>query len=144
MILRLEREPTFDGTTLGDLFVNGLWTCFTLEDAVRDGEKIAHETAIPAGRYPVTITKSLRFGRMLPLIEGVSGFEGIRIHPGNTKADTSGCILVGLAKNISTRQIESSRAALDFLQPQIAHAIAAGEDVRLDVVNASVDALLRV
>lgn len=143
MNLTLVREPTVDGVTMGELLVDGVWACWTLEDAVRDGPKVAHETAIPAGTYNVTITKSLRFGRMLPLVENVPGFEGVRLHPGNTKADTSGCILVGLAKNLSRPEINSSRAALELLQPRIAKALAAGEAVTLKVMNAPADGLKR-
>lgn len=143
MELRLERDPTVDGVTLGALLVDGMWACWTLEDAVREGPKVQHETAIPAGRYAVTITKSLRFGRMLPLVQDVPGFDGIRIHPGNTKADTSGCILVGLMRNPARPEINSSRAALDLLQPKIAHALAAGEPVTLEIMNAPADGLKR-
>jgi hypothetical protein len=90
MELLLQRKPSADGCTIGQLFVDGVFCVFTLEDVVRDGPKIAHETAIPAGRYRVDVTRSQRFGRMLPILLTVPGFDGIRIHPGNVAADTSG------------------------------------------------------
>lgn len=94
MLLRLIREPTIDGATLGSLFLDGVWNCWTLEDALRD-VKLAGETAIPAGRYGLVLDPSARFHRLMPHVLDVPGFEGIRIHAGNTTADTEGCILVG-------------------------------------------------
>jgi len=72
-------------------------------------KKIYGETAIPTGIYKINITYSNKFGKRswairfegkLPLIEDVKGFEGIRIHPGNTNKDTLGCILVGYNKKV--------------------------------------------
>jgi len=69
---------------------------FAVEDRVRaPGVKVQDETAIPAGSYKMKISKSLRFSRDLPEILDVPGFSGIRIHKGNTAADSSGCIIIG-------------------------------------------------
>ena len=78
--------------------------CYTLEDQVRDinkngkfdnGEKkIPGETAIPFGTYDIEVTYSPTFKREMILIKNVSEFSGVRIHGGNTKENTQGCILV--------------------------------------------------
>lgn len=112
MNLLLIRDPSTETTTTGTLFVNGMQFCYTLEDKVRD-KKIAGQTAIPTGKYQVLITWSPRFKRQLPLLINVPGFDGIRIHPGNTHKDTEGCILVG--EYLKGEMVMSSRHAFDRL-----------------------------
>ena len=100
---------------------NGKKICDTLEPTWRDykgGEmKIPKKSAIPEGTYRVVITKSQRFGRYLPLLVGVPGFEGVRIHAGNTSRDTEGCILVG--HNLQVGKVLSSRITLEKLMKLI-------------------------
>ena len=84
-----------DRNIIGDLFIDGEFFCYTLEDERRaDGVKVYGETAIPTGTYNVKVTKSNRFKRLMPLLLDVPLFKGIRIHGGNTSKDTLGCILV--------------------------------------------------
>lgn len=113
MKLRLDRTQRGATCTIGNLYVDGKWECFTLEDVVRKGPKVYGETAIPAGTYTVQITHSKRFNRDLPLLLSVPGFEGIRIHPGNSASDTEGCILVGKSKSLD--RVYNSRDAFNAL-----------------------------
>jgi hypothetical protein len=106
---------------------------FTLEDAVHGGPKIPGETAIPEGRYRIVVTKSQRFGRMLPLLLDVPGFEGIRIHTGNTHAETSGCLLVGQKRD--EHHVLWSGVAMDIFQPIVADALARGQDVFVTICS---------
>src|SRR5262249_6892104 len=68
---------------------------------------------------------SARFQRLLPELQDVPNFTGVRIHPGNTDADTEGCILVGQTK--ATDFIGKSRAAFDVLFPKIQAAAQTGK-----------------
>jgi len=101
MNLELKRISCKPAYTIGKLYIDGKYFCDTLEDAVRPaGVKIKGETAIPVGTYKVEMTMSNRFKRVLPLLLNVPNFDGIRIHRGNTAADTEGCILVGENKQV--------------------------------------------
>lgn len=131
MHLTLQRTEHTADSTIGRLSIDGEPFCYTLEDVVRDGPKVFGQTAIPAGLYQVVITFSPHFQRDLPLLVNVPGFEGVRIHPGNTAADTEGCILVGMDKLADS--IGHSRVAFDALFPKIQAAINAGEGVVIEV-----------
>ncbi len=125
MEILLERNIYTNDSTIGELTF-GDKKVFTLEDKVRDinkdgdlldkgEEKVYGETAIPSGTYQIVITYSNRFKKPLPLLLNVRGFEGIRIHAGNTKANTYGCILLGLGKQ--TNMITESRDAMSIFMP---------------------------
>ena len=119
MKLRLKREDYSDARTIGRLSIDGEDFCWTLEDRVRTGPKVHGQTAIPAGTYAVRLTMSPRFGRILPLLIDVPGFDGVRIHPGNTAADTEGCLLVGTGRTEDT--ITGSRDAFNALMLRLEH-----------------------
>jgi hypothetical protein len=106
MKLKLQRRYRGVDYTIGSLCIDGEDFCDTLEDTDRGLTqtmspeeirkiKIPHETAIPTGAYKVIVNLSPAKRRMLPRLLDVPGFSGILIHRGNTKNDSSGCILVG-------------------------------------------------
>ena len=112
MELKLKRTKLTDACTQGELYVDGEFECYTLEDVVRS-QKIKGQTAIPAGTYSVIVSYSPRFERRLPLLLDVPNFEGVRIHSGNRAEDTEGCILVGRYQGVDW--VGQSRAALTSL-----------------------------
>ena len=108
MKLKVERIYKADTYTIGRLYIDNVFFSNTLEDVVRpDGVKVFGETAIPAGTYKVILNMSNRFKRIMPLLLNVPNFEGIRIHEGNSAADSSGCLLVG--KNTVKGKVTNSK-----------------------------------
>lgn len=113
----MKRDVKAAGYTMGRLYVDGKYFCDTVEDTDRGltsdmtaGDiarvKVAGQTAIPKGKYPVTLNVvSPRFGKRkqyafcegkVPRLVSVPGFDGVLIHIGNSAKDTEGCILVGV------------------------------------------------
>jgi len=140
MKLSLVRNGATGTSTTGELSINGRFECFTLEDMVREvpgkpvsAWKVPGKTAIPCGLYEVTMNYSEHFGTILPLLLNVPGYEGVRIHAGNTAADTEGCILVGQMRNADV--IGRSRAALAKLLPQIQTALNRKERVFIEITK---------
>ena len=99
MEILIQRDKR-DAFTCGTLYINGEYFCDTLERKCIDWskeKKIPGMTAIPDGRYEVVIKVSPSWHRPMPYLLDVPNFRGIMIHPGNTPADSKGCILVGSA-----------------------------------------------
>ena len=98
----------------------------------KKAQKMKGTTAIPEGTYPVVITKSPRFKKWLPLLQGVPDFEGIRIHAGNYPDDTQGCILVG--ENKEKGMVVNSRIWLKRLLDKMTEARERDEAIWMTVV----------
>ena len=135
VVQRIAQKQTY---TIGRLYVDGERYCDTLEDKVRDinrngvfdnGEKKVYgETAIPFGKYEIKMTFSPTFSQksaykafikngLMPEICNVPEFTGIRIHGGNTAADTFGCLLVG--KNTVVGRLTESLATFKPLYAKL-------------------------
>lgn len=135
MELRLTREHFTDNCTIGSLRIDGDdLLLYTLEDKDRKLSqtddlktitdiKVFGKTAIPYGRYEVAMTYSNHFKQVMPLLIGVNGFAGVRIHSGNTANDSEGCILCGYVKDVLNERILNSRPAISELYMLISEAI---------------------
>lgn len=139
MYMQLVREYYTNKSTEGKLFVNGTFECHTLEDTDRNlesgGEKVYGKTAIPKGVYDVRLSMSHRFKKVLPEILNVPQFTGVRIHVGNTSADTDGCILVGVQnKNFTDDFIGQSKIAFDVLMAKMIDAEERNEKITIEIV----------
>lgn len=145
--LLLQRTHANALRTWGKLFVDGVFVCYTLEDAVRevrgqgvDVWKVKGATAIPStsfvGRsYIITLENSPRFGPDTLTINQVPGFVGVRMHAGNTEADTEGCVLLGQAINAAGIVGGTSRPAVQSVKNIAAHARDLHRVVTLEITN---------
>ncbi len=115
-LLLIRKNYSLD-CTIGELFIvdynsqKTIKVAETLEDASTT-HKIYGESCIPTGKYEVQITYSNRFKKNLPILLNVPGYQGIRLHGGNTEKDTLGCILVGMNTDHKTK-IWNCAPALD-------------------------------
>lgn len=135
MKLTLKRIALRSTYTIGKLYVDDAYFCDTLEDTVRDinksgkfdnGEqKIKGKTAIPYGTYEIKWTYSPRFKKYTPQLMNVPSFEGIRVHAGNTSADTEGCLILGENKQVG--KVLNSRATINKFYPIIKEACSNGK-----------------
>lgn len=137
MKIKLKRIALKKDYTIGKLYIDDVYFCDTLEDAVHDlnkngkfdnGEKkIYGQTAIPYGTYEVTTNVvSSRFKNRIwakpyngkiPRLLNVQSFDGVLLHPGSSQLDTSGCILVG--KNTIVGRLTDSQKTFHLLMQKI-------------------------
>jgi len=140
MKILVERFKHNPEETIGKLYIDGVFQCFTLEDQHRD-VKVKTDTRIPAGTYKLALRKvggfHTRYAARFPgmhkgmlHVTNVPGFEFILIHLGNTEKDTAGCLLVGLHRQ--ERTISGSEAAYKKIYPPIAAAIEIGQEVTIE------------
>lgn len=136
MELKLNRIFLGSSATIGELWVNDTHLCDTLEDRVRpEGEKIYGKTAIPEGTYEMVLSYSPRFKKILPEILNVPNFTGIRIHCGNSSADSSGCILVGTWDGEKEDWVSDSKVAFNKLMSLLQKAADNKEKVAITINN---------
>lgn len=128
MEITVNRKVKTKVSTISDVLIDGEFYCYGLEDTDRGlsndmpieeikEKKVFAQTAIPTGRYEVIISFSNRFQQYMPLLLNVPGFEGVRIHPGNTAANTEGCLLLG--QTMGADFVGNSRLAYRSFMPKL-------------------------
>jgi hypothetical protein len=157
MKLKLHRKYLKENYTIGHLYemVNGVerFIFDVIEDKVRDlnkdgdlndvGEsKVYAQTAIPYGTYEILLTVSPRFQNypwaipykgVVPLLNNVPHFSGIRIHPGSSEKSSSGCLIVGL--NTERGKVtESVRMYNKLMRDYLLPAKNRGEKITIEIV----------
>ena len=144
MLIRLQRLNDDGNSTIGAMFVNDKFQCFTLEDTFNE-PKVYGKTRIPEGSYAIELRKE---GGMVKKydekysghdgmlwLRNVDNFEYVYIHVGNDDDDTDGCILVGRNCNTQNGQsINGSVLAYKDLYPLVKEQIDAGYPVNIEVI----------
>lgn len=125
MKLRIERQAPVGEAVFGQLYVDDVKQCLTLERT---------STLTPVGVYPLALTISERCEQgilwspddacRLLLVTGVPGRSGIRLHAANDPLELDGCTAVGVGKTVT--QLVSSRPALTALMARVVPTLAAG------------------
>lgn len=118
--------------TIGNLYLDGAYECFSLEPAAK---KPVHEghPCIPAGRYRVRLRNSPRFGLDTIELIMVPGRTDILMHAGNTAHDTLGCIAVGYDHAGGTWEIHRSKDALKKIKGDVVRRLKETEQVWVEV-----------
>ena len=136
-LIRTNLQPTY---TEGELWIDGKFFCYTIEDKVRAKAglwnrlvKVYAETAIPYGTYPVIVTWSNRFQRMLTGIFNVPDFEGIRIHNGTSAKSSAGCIIVSF-KRMGAGFLVNDKDAMNLLCGKVAD-VQKNEKITIEIVD---------
>jgi len=106
-----------------------VFTCFVCEDVLRGGGdsktvsqwKVKGESAIPYGTYKVALTFSPKYSTLYHPnkkweVKDVPGFQGIRIHSGNTEKDTEGCLLFGEFISPNYTGVQNSKKAVETFE----------------------------
>ena len=111
MNVYLYRHTSIVDGTFGLLVADNKSIAVTCEDPWLDNKPF--ESCIPAGSYTAFNHGSLKFGNVWKLAN-VPNRTDILIHQGNTKKDTTGCILVGSRYGtlLGRRAILDSKKAL--------------------------------
>jgi len=142
-VLRYSDDGT---TTVGLLYLNGFFYCYTLEDTHRD-IKMAGQTRIPAGKYNLDFVRhdtklTLKYRAQFPdwfhyhlEIQNVPNFTGVYIHSGGDHTHTDGCLLVSDSLSIknTTKFLTNSKNTYKRLYIYLEKEIEKGTPARLIV-----------
>lgn len=143
MYMQLMRLKDNGSDTIGTLYVNGEFECFTLEDP-NNFPKVYGKTRIPNGTYDIVLRPeggmNSKYMAKYPnhkgmlWLQNVENFKYIYIHVGNTEKDTEGCILVGKSCNSIDGSVGHSKVAYTALYAKVMSAMDRGEQVSIEVI----------
>lgn len=100
--------------TKGVMLVDNNFFGYTLEPQIKgSNETSCLNRCINTGKYVAVYEYSAKFKKHLIELKNVRNRTEIKIHSGNFRSDTRGCILVGLRSGVGC--VLDSRLAIDML-----------------------------
>ena len=133
MNLRVERQIFSPYSTIGELLIDGIHECWTLEPVSTSAD--VKPRAIPEGTYELIRRASKEHGRDVPGVVNVPGFSDVEIHWGNFPRDTKACLLVGRTKGPQPDFIGISKVAFADLWDKLVPVWDRGEEINITYVN---------
>jgi hypothetical protein len=146
MYIQLNRLKDNGKSTIGTVFVNGTFECFSLEDTHNE-PKVYGKTRIQSGVYDIKLRNEggmnnryrNKYGEVhkgMLWLQNVDNFEWVYIHIGNTEDDTDGCLLFGntCVSNESKQSIQGSALAYMSFYKKVINSIDNNEDITIEII----------
>jgi hypothetical protein len=129
--------------TIGRVFIDGQFECYSLEDQKQD-VKVMHETRIPEGRYEIKLRtfgghhikykeKFPDFHKGMLWLQNVPQFKDILIHLGNGDDDSSGCVLLGSQVDLKAGRILYSKLAYTKFYKKVVGELTSGKKLFITI-----------
>ena len=144
MKLKVLRLKDNGKATLGALFIDDVFECWTLEDESRE-VKVKGETRIDEGTYTIKLrtvggfhnrySNKFDFHEGMFELQDVPNFQYVLIHVGNNQDDTSGCLLVG-QECYSNNTVGQSVKAYKAMYQKVIKAFHDNEPVSITYIDA--------
>jgi Family of unknown function (DUF5675) len=144
-IIRIQQKGQ---STLSHLYINDIFQCYLLEDAIRL-IKVKKETALFAGKWTMRLNTegamNQEYAKRFPVLHKgmieilTDQFQSTYIHIGNFIRHTEGCPLVGTTYNVDEKDkqnfmVSESERAYKFVYPVLLSLIEKG-DTAIEIIN---------
>ena len=116
-MVEVKRYEYTNKSTIGRLYIDGVFECFTLELPYLDNAKNVSSIPVGAYHYVKRHTKHSKYDYEHLHLQDVPNRYYILLHIGNYPIDTNGCILVGNA--IGVDAVWNSKDTFDKLMTKV-------------------------
>lgn len=118
--------------TKGIMLVDDKFFGYTLEPQIKGNDEIRYlNRCIDTGKYVAKYEYSPKFKQNLIELKNVPNHTEIKIHSGNFRSDTRGCILVGLRSDVGC--VLDSKIAVEMLNTMAKNAKNSNVKIEIEV-----------